>query len=102
MKLTRQNIIGIVLVFIGSSFLLKNLDLVQGLPSFIFSWVNIFFVLAVINALARKWKQVIVFGLLWCFFFLDHQVGLELGKFWPLILVAIGASFIVKDRLCEG
>lgn len=98
MESKRRTLLGIIVVIVGLVLLLDNLHFIPGLPEYIFYWANIFLVIAVINLLSGNRKPAFVFLVLWAFFSLDRYYYIDFHDYWPLIIVAIGVSFIIKNR----
>lgn len=98
MESKRRSILGLLLVMAGIILLLDNLDLIPGLPYYVFHWTNIFLVIAVINLLSGNQKPAFIFAVIWIFFFSREFYYFDLKDYWPLILVAIGLSFIIKNK----
>ncbi|MEQ8470224.1 MAG: LiaF-related protein [Marinoscillum sp.] len=98
METKRRSILGLILVLLGAVLLLNNLDLIPEIPYFVFHWSNIFIVLALINFLSGNRKPALIFVVLWIFFFSREFYYFSVQDYWPLILVAIGLSFLVKNK----
>ncbi|MEQ9467664.1 MAG: DUF5668 domain-containing protein [Ekhidna sp.] len=93
--------LGIVLVTIGSYFLLRNLDLIPSfLPHWLFSWEMIF-VVAGGGMLASGRKEGLVFIAIGAFFVLPDIMDFpryRMRDWWPVILIAIGLSIFLRRR----
>lgn len=93
--------LGIVLVAIGSFFLLRNLDLIPNfIPYWVFSWEMIF-VIAGGAMLATGRREGLVFLGIGAFFILPdilHFPHFRMRDWWPLILIAIGLVIVVRRR----
>lgn len=98
MESNKRTLLGIILVIIGLMLLLENLDLIPGLPDYVFYWANIFLVIAVINLFSGNRKPAFIFLVLWAFFTLDRFYYINFHDYWPLIIVALGVSFIIKNK----
>ncbi|MEQ9305753.1 MAG: LiaF-related protein [Marinoscillum sp.] len=98
METKRRTILGIILVILGAVLLADNLDLIPSIPYYVFHWSNIFIVLAVINLLSGNRKPALIFGVLWIFFFSREFYYFDIIDYWPLLLVGLGLSFIVKNK----
>lgn len=93
--------LGVVLVAIGSYFLLRNLDLIPSfLPHWLFTWEMIF-VIAGGGMLASGRKEGLVFIAIGAFFVLPDIMDFprfRMRDWWPLILIAIGLSIFLRRR----
>ena len=98
METKRRTLLGIILVLVGLVLLLDNLNLIPGLPHYVFHWANIFLVIAVINLFSGNRKPAFIFLVIWAFFTLDRYYYVDFEDYWPLIIVAIGVSFIIKNK----
>ncbi|RAI99411.1 putative membrane protein [Chitinophaga skermanii] len=92
---------GIILVIIGSLFLLKRLDI--GFPSWIFSWEVILIVIGLALGVRRNFKGS---GWLICvmiggFFILKDYIEwwpINVRRFmWPLIIILVGIIIIINS-----
>tara|TARA_Y100001949_G_C15906622_1_gene295014 strand:- start:42 stop:698 length:657 start_codon:yes stop_codon:yes gene_type:complete len=102
METKRRTLLGIILVLVGLVLLLDNLNLIPGLPRYVFHWANIFLVIAVINLFSGNRKPAFIFLVIWAFFTLDRYYYINFEDYWPLIIVAVGVSFIIKNRPSGG
>jgi predicted membrane protein len=98
MKTQRSAILGIFLVIIGMVLLLDNLEIIPGLPDYLFTWINIFLLIAVVNLLSGNARGAFIFLMIWVFFTFREYVDMDIRNYWPLILVVIGLSFIIGKR----
>ncbi|WP_421874409.1 LiaF transmembrane domain-containing protein [Marinoscillum sp.] len=98
METKRRTLLGIILVLVGLVLLLDNLHLIPGLPHYVFHWANIFLVIAVINLFSGNRKPAFIFLVIWAFFTLDRYYYVDFEDYWPLIIVAVGISFIIKNK----
>ena len=99
MNSQKRPLFGLFLVLIGLVLLLSNLGVLSGLPGYIFSWINIFLLLAIANLFSRNYRGVLLFAALWGFFILRQYTDIQLRDYWPLILVVIGLSMLMRKRL---
>ncbi|MFY0598343.1 MAG: hypothetical protein JXR03_01645 [Cyclobacteriaceae bacterium] len=95
--------LGIVLVVVGGSYLIDNLGIFPNLPYWLFSWKSLFVVVGV-AMLATGRSSGLVFLLIGGFFLFPdvfHFFNIpffEIRQFWPVILIVIGISIILKRR----
>jgi len=93
--------LGVVLVSIGGYFLLRNFDLIPDfIPYYFFGWQSIFVLIGgTMLATGRKSGAIFLLiggiSLLSEVFYWPH---ISLRDWWPLILVAIGISILMKRR----
>ncbi|HCX22369.1 MAG: hypothetical protein CMB80_07285 [Flammeovirgaceae bacterium] len=102
METKRRTLLGIILVLVGLVLLLDNLHLIPGLPRYVFHWANIFLVIAVINLFSGNRKPAFIFLVIWVFFTLDRYYYVNFEDYWPLIIVAVGVSFIIRNKASKG
>lgn len=100
-KAQRRSWAGIVLVIIGLVFLLDNLDVIPYyVPQYIFKWESILIIIG-IGMLSTGRRAGVGFILVGGFFLvpdLFYIPGFYPGDWWPVVLVAVGISIILKDR----
>ncbi len=94
----KRAILGVILVVIGAIFLLDNLGFDIYLPWYLFRWPIVFIIIGVVNILSGNIRPAFIFFGLGILFYLDVFNILYIGDFWPLILIIIGISFILKRR----
>ena len=89
-------ILGIILVIIGAIFLLDNLGFDIELPWYIFRWPIVFIIIGIINLASRNIRPAFLFFGLGALFYLHEFHVLHIADFWPIILIIIGITFILK------
>lgn len=93
--------LGIVLVAIGSYFLLRNFDLIPSiLPYWLFSWKSIFVIIGGSMLITGRREGLIFFGI-GVFFLLPDLFDLpriRMRDWWPIILILIGFSIFLRRR----
>lgn len=94
----KRAIIGVILVIIGSIFLLDNLGYDIDIPYYLFSWPAIFIVIGVINLLSGNLRPAVFFFSLGAIFYLHYYDLINLRDAWPIILIIIGISFIFRKK----
>ncbi|MEM6642507.1 MAG: DUF5668 domain-containing protein [Bacteroidota bacterium] len=92
----KRAILGIVLVIIGALFLLDNLGLEIEIPWYVFKWPIVFIILGVVNLISGNPRPALIFFALGTLFYLDVFDVLDLSDYWPVILIIIGLSFILR------
>ena len=98
----RRIVLAGFLIIIGIVLLLRNLNLLPGLPAYVFSWPMLFVLIGTYILLT---KQRILPSLLFIgiglYFLLPDIVGIYIGHLWmlwPLILIGIGISLVLRGR----
>ena len=94
----KRSLIGILLVIIGTLFLLDNLGLAIDIPYYLFSWPAVFVVIGVINFLSGNRKAGLIFLTLATFFYLQYFDILRLSDVWPIVIIVAGISFILRKK----
>ena len=94
----KRAILGIVLVLIGAIFLLDNLGFDIELPWYVFRWPIVFVILGVVNLLSGNARPAFIFLGLAVFFYLDVFDVIDIFDAWPVILIIIGLSFIIRQK----
>lgn len=95
----KRAIIGIIFVIIGSIFLLDNLGFDIEIPYYLFSWPAILVVLGIVNLLSGNSRAAFILIGLGTIFYLNHFNIIEIRTFWPVILIVIGLSFILRKKV---
>lgn len=98
----RRIVLAGFLIIIGIVLLLRNLDLLPWFPEYVFSWPMI---LVLIGTYILLTKQRIIPSLIFIgiglYFLLPDIAGIyisHLWMLWPLILIAIGISIVLRGR----
>ena len=92
----KRAILGIILVIIGSIFLLDNLGFNIDLPWYIFRWPIVFIIIGAINLFSGNPRPALLFFGLGILFYLNIFDVLDIRDFWPVILIIIGIMFIFR------
>jgi len=99
MKNNKRTLIGGIIILVGLYFLLDNLiGFSFSIPSFLFAWPIIFVLVGIVSLMSGNRQNAVLFLSLGAFFYLQHYHIIDMRTFWPLILVAVGLSFIFRDR----
>lgn len=94
----KRAIIGLVLVLIGLFFLLDNLGYGIELPWWIFTWPSIFIGIALVNVFSGNYRVAFVFLAIGGFFYLQYFDLLDIETFWPVLLIIIGVSYLLRNK----
>jgi predicted membrane protein len=92
---------GIVFILIGVALLLRNFDFFPEIPRYILSWTSIFILLALANLLSGNRKAALILILTWAFFFINIHTTYNIWDYWPVVLVLIGLSFLLRSNSRE-
>lgn len=98
----RRLFFGIFLILIGIIILLDNLMIIPDLPDYVFSWPGIFIIIAVFNLISGNRGAALIFGSIGGIFFLERYMDIDFKTYWPVILVIIGLSIVLKRRTARG
>ena len=97
--------LGIVLVILGSYFLLENLHMIPSfLPYWLFSWETIFIIIGGSMLITGRREGLIFLGI-GTFFILPDILDIprfRIRDWWPVILIAIGLSIFFRRRSYGG
>lgn len=94
----KRAIIGILLVVVGTLFLLDNLGFNIDLPWYLFRWPVVFIIIGLINLLSGNPRPALIFFAIGTAFYLHVFHIVRIGEIWPVILIIIGLSFIFRQR----
>lgn len=93
--------VGILLVLVGSYFLLNNFNLIPDfIPYYLFGWEMVIVIIGLSMIFTGR-KEGFIFLLIGGFFLADeifYIPDLRFRDWWPLILVALGVSIIIRRR----
>ncbi len=93
--MNRRLAIGLLLILFGSLFLLRNLNFIPEIPSYIFSWPLILIAIGLFNFLNGNVRSALVLMIIGGFFFLDRFVDLNLRQYWPILLILVGVILVL-------
>ena len=94
----KRAVTGLVLVLVGTLFLLDNLGFGFDLPGFIFTWPMILVVIGLVNAFSGNFRAAFILLGLGLFFYLDYYDILDIKTFWPLFLIVAGLAYLMRNR----
>ena len=89
---------GLILVVIGFFFLLDNLGYGFELPRWVFTWPMIFVGLALVNVFSGNFRVAFIFLAIGGFFYLQYYDILDMRTYWPVFLIIVGLSFLLRNR----
>jgi len=92
----KRALIGILLVLIGTLFLLDNLGFAMDIPWYIFQWPMILILIGVINLVSGNLRGAFILLGLGAIFYLDVFDIISIGQLWPAILIIIGLTFLLR------
>lgn len=95
-------ILGIILIVIGSIFLLDNLGYEIELPWFLFRWPIVFIIIGMVNLLSGKKQPAFIFFGIGVLFYLEVFDVLRFRDVWPIGLIIIGLVFIFRKRSSDS
>lgn len=95
--------LGVILIGIGGLFLLGNLGLIPWeVRHYIFSWQGILIIIGSVFLITKPDKTPGIILISVGGFFLLPEIldipGFSIRTFWPLVLIAIGILFILRQR----
>ncbi|MEO9483549.1 MAG: DUF5668 domain-containing protein [Ekhidna sp.] len=93
--------LGVLLVLLGSYFLLRNLHMIPSfLPYWLFQWEMIFILIGGTMLVTGRREGLVFFGI-GAFFILPDILDIprfRMRDWWPLILIALGLSIFIRRR----
>ena len=94
---------GVFLIVLGILFLLDHAGLVS-IPHVGQMWPAVFFAIAAIRVLERRFGSAVEFLALGTWFFICEFEwhGLTYQNSWPLLLIGLGAGIVIKALEGEG
>lgn len=102
MQVNRRGLFGIVLVLLGTAWILNNFDLIPyQIETLFFNWPMLLIVLGGVFVLSNSrettgWVLLVVGGVFWAFRVLDLSFNFH-AVFWPLIVIAIGVAVLLRS-----
>src|SRR5262245_41839290 len=96
-RVTRSLVWGIFLMVLGSAFVLDRAGVIE-LPNIGELWPLVFGVIAIGHILGGRYASALMFLVLGAWFFAVEfeWYGLTYRNSWPVVLVAVGASIVVR------
>lgn len=94
----KRAITGLILVLIGSLFLLDNLGYGIDVPRWVFTWPMIFIGIAIINIFTGNFRVALIFLTIGAFFYLQYFDLVDMRTYWPVFLIIVGLSFLLRNR----
>jgi len=91
-----RSALGLILVILGSAFLLANLGWIPNISRYIFSWPNILLLIGLGLLISGKPKPALIFILIGGFFFAQRYFHLDTSLLWPVVLIVLGIAFILR------
>ena len=94
----RRILLGLIFVSVGVLFLFQNLGLFYfEIPDFLWRWEMILIIIGVVSLINKKYSSAFVLIGLGTFFWLIDDFHVSIWDLWPVVLIIIGLSFIVKQ-----
>ncbi len=94
----RKILLGLIFVAVGALFLLQNFGLFYfEIPDFLWRWEMILIIIGVINIFTKKYPTAFILIGIGTFFWLVDDFNVDVWDLWPVVLIIIGLSFIMKQ-----
>lgn len=94
----RRLILGGIFIVIGTLFLLDNLNILDFvIPYALRRWEMILITIGVVNILTRNYPTAFVLIGIGGFFWIVDDYNVNFWDLWPVVLIIIGVSFILKQ-----
>ena len=97
-KDNRRLILGSIFIVLGTLFLLDNLRILEfRIPDFLWRWEMILITIGIVNILTRNYSAAFILIGIGGFFWTVDEYHINFWDLWPVILILIGVSFILKQ-----
>jgi predicted membrane protein len=98
-KSNRRALLGIVFIVIGTLFLMDNLNIFTfDLPYYLINWQVLLIVIGGFQLFSKNKKGGFILIAIGSIFLLPLYFDFSIRDYWPLILIAIGIGFFLKNR----
>ena len=98
MNIDKRLATGILIVVVGTFLLLDNLRLIPYELYFLRSWQMLLIVIGAFNLVTGRRSAAIVLFAIGGFFLIEDYGPYDFRDFWPVILIAVGAVFILRRK----
>ncbi len=98
----KRSALGLILVLLGSFFLLRNLGWIPDFSYYIFRWPNIMFLIAIGFLVSGKPKPALIFILIGGVFWIQQYFYFNWAIFWPVVMIVIGILFFIQYSRRSG
>ncbi len=96
----RRLILGLVFIILGVIFLLDNLDIMEfSIPRYLLRWEMILIVIGVVNIISKNYSAAFALIGVGAFFWVVDDYNVDFWDLWPVVLIIIGVSFILKQGI---
>ena len=93
----RRLILGSIFIVIGTIFLLDNFDVLDfSIPKYLLRWEMILIVIGIFNILNKNYSLAFVLIAIGAFFWIMDETNVNFWDLWPVVLIIIGVSFILR------
>ena len=97
-KDTRRLILGSIFIVIGTLFLLDNLEIFEfTIPDYLLRWEMILITIGVVNIFTRNYSAAFILIGIGGFFWAVNDYDVDFWDLWPVVLIIIGISFLMKQ-----
>jgi predicted membrane protein len=94
----KRAVTGLILVLIGALFLFDNLGYGFDIPRWVFTWPMVFMGISIINIFTGNFRVALIFLAIGAFFYLQYFDLVDMRTYWPVFLIIIGLSFLLRNR----
>jgi len=102
-KDNRRILLGLIFVAVGLVFLLQNFGLFYfDIPDYFWRWEMILIIIGVVNIFTKKYSAAFILLGLGAFFWITEDFRISIWDLWPVILIIIGLSFIIKQDVLSS
>ncbi|SMD34974.1 hypothetical protein SAMN04488029_2275 [Reichenbachiella faecimaris] len=95
----KRSSLGALFILIGVLFLLDNLRLLPWeIPFYFFTWQMVLVLIGVYQFLTGHARGGIFFIVMGLIFWLPEYFDVRFRDYWPIVLIAVGAGFLIDKR----
>ena len=96
----RRLVLGLIFIVFGVIYLLDNLNVLEfTIPRYLWRWEMILIIIGVINIFTKNYSAAFTLIGIGAFFWAIDDYNINFWDLWPVVLIIIGISFILKQGL---
>lgn len=96
----KRLVLGLIFIVFGVIFLLDNLNVLEfTIPRYLWRWEMILIIIGAINIFSKNYSAAFTLIGIGAFFWAIDDYNINFWDLWPVVLIIIGISFILKQGL---